>query len=359
MEMRGHSVRIEHIVKQFRELTAVDDVSLEVDSGEFLTLLGPSGSGKTTTLRIISGLEFPTRGEVFIDGKPVVDQPAYKRDIGMVFQNYALFPHMTIFDNIAFPLKMRNFGKSDISKKVQRSLEVVHLWQFQKRHPKQLSGGQQQRVALARALVYEPSVLLMDEPLGALDKKLREEMQIEVKHIQQELHITTIYVMHDQSEALTMSDRTALMNKGKIEQIGPPDELYERPINRFVADFIGESNFLEGFIKNIEGEFCEVKTLKGLTLHAKSKENIRMGQKVNLTVRPERVRIIADTERTKNCHRGIIREVIYLGETIKYLIELEGGEGVVLKQQNLADGTISRKGDRLSVSWQPKHCFIV
>ena len=244
MNDHKEGVRLEGVCKQFDNFIAVNDIDLEAEHGEFLTLLGPSGSGKTTTLRIISGLEFPTQGQVYVNGVSVSNQPAYKRDLGMVFQNYALFPHLTIFENIAFPLKMRKHSKTEVQKKVENALKTVKLKDLGYRYPKQLSGGQQQRIALARALVYEPSVLLMDEPLGALDKKLREEMQLEVKQIQEQFNITTIYVTHDQSEALTMSDRIALMNEGKIEQIGTPSEIYEKPSSKFVADFIGGIEFL-------------------------------------------------------------------------------------------------------------------
>jgi spermidine/putrescine ABC transporter ATP-binding subunit len=359
MESKGSGVRLENIVKKFGDVAAVDDITLEAVGGEFLTLLGPSGSGKTTTLRIISGLEFPTAGQVYIDGEFVNDKPAYQRDLGMVFQNYALFPHMSIFENVGFPLKMRGVSKEEIRKKVQKSLEIVQLSKFERRHPKQLSGGQQQRVALARALVFEPSVLLMDEPLGALDKKLREEMQMEIKHIQKGLNITTIYVTHDQSEALTMSDRVILMNNGKIEQVGSPEELYETPKNKFVASFIGESNFLEGFVVKIENLYCEVKTTKGLTVKAKLRENIQQEQKVNLTVRPERIQVQESVLRNPNQFKGYIKELIYLGETVKYIITLEGGEEVIAKAQNIARDVQREKGKEILVAWNPDHCFIV
>ena len=244
--MKEPFVRLQNLAKQFGSVTAVDSVSLDISRGEFITLLGPSGSGKTTTLMMVAGFEVPTAGEIYIAGEPMAYKPPYKRDIGMVFQNYALFPHMKVHDNIAFPLNNRKVPKPKTDQKVNAALDLVKLAGFGSRNPKQLSGRQQQRVALARALVFDPSVLLMDEPLGALDKKLREHMQLEIKRIQETLGITVIYVTHDQSEALTMSDRIVVMNEGRIEQVGTPSELYEGPANRFVADFIGESNFLEG-----------------------------------------------------------------------------------------------------------------
>jgi spermidine/putrescine ABC transporter ATP-binding subunit len=356
---KGHSVRLENIAKQFGNVVAVDHINLDVAPGEFLTLLGPSGSGKTTTLRIIAGLEFPTEGQVYIDEKPVADKPAYKRDLGMVFQNYALFPHMSIFENIVFPLKMKHISRGELVKRVQTILEAVKLSGFQKRYPRQLSGGQQQRIALARALVYEPSVLLMDEPLGALDKKLREEMQLEVKQIQERFKITTIYVTHDQSEALTMSDRIALMNNGRIEQLGFPTELYEMPVNKFVADFIGESNFFEGILSRVEKDWCEVKTSKGLIVRANIRTGIEQGQKVNLTLRPERIQLNPKDQPPENLYNGTVENVVYLGEVIKYSIVLDGGEKVIIKSQN-SQGLIPwEKGRKVSIGWSLTHCFIV
>jgi spermidine/putrescine ABC transporter ATP-binding subunit len=359
MGVKGHSVRLENVMKQFGNVVAVDNVNLNVAPGEFLTLLGPSGSGKTTTLRIIAGLEFPTEGQVYIDEKPVADKPAYKRDLGMVFQNYALFPHMTIFENIVFPLKMKRILKKDLAKRVQTILEAVKLSGFQKRYPRQLSGGQQQRIALARALVYEPSVLLMDEPLGALDKKLREEMQLEVKQIQERFKITTIYVTHDQSEALTMSDRIALMNNGRIEQIGTPTDLYEMPSNKFVADFIGESNFFEGILSRVEKDWCEVETSKGLLVRANIRTGIEQGKNVNVTIRPERIQLNPTNQPPENLYNGTVENVVYLGEVIKYSIVLDGGEKVIVKSQN-SQGLIPwERSRKVSIGWSSTHCFIV
>jgi spermidine/putrescine ABC transporter ATP-binding subunit len=356
---KGHSVRLENVVKRFGNLTVVDHVNIQTAPGEFLTLLGPSGSGKTTTLRMISGLEYPTEGEIYIDEQPVVNKPAYKRDLGMVFQNYALFPHMTVFDNIGFPMKMRGFPKDEINRKVHGILEIVHLAGFHERYPKQLSGGQQQRIALARALVFEPSVLLMDEPLGALDKKLREEMQLEVKQIQERVKITTIYVTHDQSEALTMSDRIALMNNGKIEQLGSPVDIYEKPASRFVADFIGESNFFEGVVVRKERDWVEVRTTKGLSIRSRPKEGVQKDQKINITLRPERIQIHPDPAIDSNQFVGKIKEVVYLGETIKYIVTLDTGDQVVVKCQNLEGEIPWERGGSIPIGWKFEHCFIV
>lgn len=359
MNEKRHSVRLESIVKRFGRVAAVDHINLEVSPGEFLTLLGPSGSGKTTTLKIIAGLEYPTEGQVYIDQESVIDKPPFKRGLGMVFQNYALFPHMTVFDNIAFPLKMRPVPKNTIRQKVMAILDVVKLAGFDARYPRQLSGGQQQRIALARALVYEPSVLLMDEPLGALDKKLREEMQLEVKQIQERIKITTIYVTHDQSEALTMSDKIALMNNGRFEQIGTPEELYEQPANRFVAGFIGESNFLEGDVARIEDRLAEIKTAKGLIVQVKPKPGIQVGQPVTLAIRPEKIRIGSPTGQPVNRFQGTVDNVVYLGEIVKYVIVTSSGECIAAKSTNVTREHQYKKGNRIDLGWNLEDCLIV
>ncbi len=236
----GASVVLDHLDKRFGGIVAVDDLCLSIDPGEFITFLGPSGSGKTTTLMLIAGFEFPTAGEIFVDGAPIVRTPSYRRNIGMVFQNYALFPHMTVAENVGFPLKQRGVDRETIAKRVAEVMETVQLAGYQARYPRQLSGGQQQRIALARAIIFNPRVLLMDEPLSALDKQLREGLQLEIKRLHERLGITFIYVTHDQREALVMSDRIAVMNNGRIEQLGSPGNLYDRPANRFVATFVGE-----------------------------------------------------------------------------------------------------------------------
>ena len=249
----GAAVVLEKVSKSFGPVIAVDDVSVTIEPGEFITLLGPSGSGKTTTLMMIAGFDHPSAGEIYIDGTPIVGVPPYRRGIGMVFQNYALFPHLTVAENVAFALKQRSVAKPEIVGRVAETLDIVRLRGYEARYPRQLSGGQQQRVALARAIIFHPRVLLMDEPLSALDKQLREELQLEMKRLHQQLGITFIYVTHDQREALIMSDRIAVMNQGRIEQAGSPSDLYDRPATRFVAGFIGESNFLEGEVAGLQG----------------------------------------------------------------------------------------------------------
>ena len=303
----GASVRLEGLTKRFGEVVAVDSVDLEIRAGEFLTLLGPSGSGKTTSLLLVAGFQLPTSGEVWVDDQPIIYKPPHKRNLGMVFQNYALFPHMTVFDNIAFPLRMRRMSRQEIARRVAHSLEIVRLAGYEGRYPGQLSGGQQQRIALARAAVFDPQVLLMDEPLGALDKKLREELQIEIKHIQEALGVTVIYVTHDQEEALTMSDRIAVLNQGRIQQVGAPDQLYEAPENRFVADFIGESNMFRGTVMGTKDDALLVETEDGLRLLTSWLEDVRPGQQVSCVVRPERSGTLRRKDnRCRNDSRGTV-----------------------------------------------------
>src|SRR5882672_9806534 len=286
---RGASVSLTALEKTFDRTNAVAGVSLGIDSGEFLTLLGPSGSGKTTTLMMIAGFEVPTAGDIAIDGASVVAVPPYRRNIGMVFQNYALFPHLTVAENIGFPLKQRRVAKAERTRLVGQALELVHLPGYAHRYPRQLSGGQQQRVALARAIVFQPRLLLMDEPLGALDKQLRENLQLEMRRLHADLGITFIYVTHDQEEALTMSDRIAVMNHGKVAQVGRPEDLYDRPTSRFVAGFIGESNFLPAIVRGMEDDVV-VADCEGAVIRALCPGRPASGEKVTLTTRPERLR---------------------------------------------------------------------
>jgi len=285
-------VRFEKVDKSYDgEILVVKDLNLDVPKGEFLTMLGPSGSGKTTVLMMLAGFETPTSGEIYLDGNPISSIPPNKRGIGMVFQNYALFPHMTVKENLAFPLEVRKMQKSEIEEKVSNALLMVELQDFGNRMPLQLSGGQQQRVALARSLVFEPRLVLMDEPLGALDKNLREQMQYEIKHIHEKIGITVVYVTHDQSEALTMSNRIAVFNDGKIQQISSPDVLYEKPESSFVAQFIGENNQLKGKVKSVYGENCIITTESGDDIHA-LKINVNYSGDTSLvSLRPERVAI--------------------------------------------------------------------
>jgi len=348
------AIQIESLTKKFGNVTAVADVSLEIKEGEFITLLGPSGSGKTTTLMMIAGFLFPTSGDIRIGVESIISKPAHKRNIGIVFQNYSLFPHMTVFDNIAFPLRMRKRDPQDIRERVKGYLELVKLSGFEQRYPKQLSGGQQQRVALARALVFDPPILLMDEPLGALDKNLREAMQLEIKEIQERLQITTIYVTHDQSEALTMSDRIVVMNNGGIEQIGTAEELYENPTNRFVASFIGESNFLDGQVAGIDEKVTRITLEGGIEFNIPNRDDLGIGETVCTVVRPEKLGFLPGHKKPVgwNTVEGVIEEVIYLGEIRRYKVKIREGHVLSVKISNVGDGESHGRGTRVKVGWK-------
>jgi len=344
---KGAEVRLEGVVKTFGAVRAADGVTLTVRAGEFLTLLGPSGSGKTTTLACVAGFAVPTEGEIFIQGQPVTFEPPFKRNVGMVFQHYALFPHMSVADNLAFPLRMRRRPAADIRERVAWALALVQLEGLGGRSPRQLSGGQQQRVALARALVFEPPVLLMDEPLGALDKKLRAEMQLELKHLHARLGVTVIYVTHDQEEALTLSDRVAVMNQGRIEQLGAPLDLYESPRTRFVAEFMGESNLLAGTVVAAGDAGLALVTRAGLRVPL-TPGSARIGETMTLLVRPEKIALAAEGGALVE---GEIAEAIYLGEATRYVVRAAGGEMFVVKQQNLGAGGALKVGARVGLRW--------
>jgi putative spermidine/putrescine transport system ATP-binding protein len=356
----GAELELVAVSKRFGAVLAVDDVSLRVAAGEFLTLLGPSGSGKTTTLMMIAGFESATAGEILLGGRRLTHVPPYRRNLGMVFQHYALFPHMTVHDNLAFPLRTRGETRPETDRRVEEALARVRLPGYGMRFPAQLSGGQQQRVALARALVYGPPVLLMDEPLGALDKKLREQMQLEIKHIQRELRLTVIYVTHDQEEALTMSDRIAVMRQGRIVQLGPPEDLYERPADQFVADFIGESNFLEVTVRGVEAGMATARTDAGFEVALPVAEAGAEGTRLTLALRPERIRLASaggqvqarDQLATSEYQwwKGVIEEVVYIGATRKYQISL-GGQVLVAQQQAGSDVPYFREGESVQVGW--------
>ena len=318
-------VKLENIKKNFENNNVVKDLSMDIYEGEFLTLLGPSGCGKTTTLRMIAGFEDPTEGEILIESENVNNKEAYDRNVNTVFQNYALFPHMSIFDNVAYGLTIKKINKKEKYERVTKMLELVQLAGFEKRKPDQLSGGQKQRVAIARALVNNPKVLLLDEPLGALDLKLRKQMQTELKRLQRKLGITFIYVTHDQEEALTMSDRIAIMNEGNLEQIGTPDEIYEKPASRFVADFIGESNIFYGTIEEKKDNLCSLNIESG-TVSAEGKK-FNSKEIVYLSVRPEKI-LISDVKKDGFSIVGTVKEHIYIGSIIKTLIMLPTGEEI-------------------------------
>ena len=337
--MNGPILELRGIAKAYGALLAVADLSIRVARGEFLSLLGPSGSGKTTTLMMIAGLLQPSAGEIFLDSRPVTRLPPYKRNVGLVFQNYALFPHMTVERNIAFPLRMRDTGRDEIDRRVGDVLRLVGLPEHGRRFPKQLSGGQQQRVALARAMVFEPPILLMDEPLGALDKKLRGQMQLEIKRLHRQLGMSIVYVTHDQEEALVMSDRIAVFNMGRLEQIGNPVALYERPATRFVAEFLGDSNIFQGTATAQANGFCVLEA-PGLRLRAIANGAAAPGTPMVVAVRPERIRLsatapIADAE---NVVAGRIAEIVYLGQSRKYVVRTNCGADVVTVQQARSDG---------------------
>ncbi|HNB51869.1 MAG TPA: ABC transporter ATP-binding protein, partial [Anaerolineales bacterium] len=332
--MAGHpnAIEMQNVYKRFPnpsggEVVAVNNVSLQIKDGEFFSLLGPSGCGKTTSLRMIAGFELPTEGEIFVHGKPIGQTPPYKRPVNTVFQNYALFPHMTIGQNVAFGLEMDKVPKDEIASRVTKALEMVRLPGYEKRRPRQLSGGQQQRVALARALVKHPEVLLLDEPLGALDLKLRKEMQLELKKLQREVGITFIYVTHDQEEALTMSDRIAVMSGGKVLQVGNANEIYERPNCRFVADFIGETSFLSGKVKSQQGRAVEIQLNNGPVAHAESDLSLTNGQDVTVAIRPEKMSLLnGNSSSYENQLSGKVDEVVYIGTDTHYRVQLPGDQ---------------------------------
>ena len=343
-------VRFDKVDKSYDgKLLVVKDLNLDIAEGEFITMLGPSGSGKTTCLMMIAGFETPTNGEIFLDSNPISNIPPHKRGIGMVFQNYALFPHMTVFENLAFPLKVRKISKEDIGKKVDKALSMVSLSGFENRMPGQLSGGQQQRVAVARALVFDPAVVLMDEPLGALDKNLRESMQYEIKHIHENIGVTVVYVTHDQGEALTMSNRIAVFNDGKVQQLSSPDKLYEEPENSFVAEFIGENNRFDGEVLDMSNGVCKVKIGQGEILanpiSVKSK-----GEKTTVSIRPERA-LINPKDKMDNNQKGKIEEVIYHGDHTRLRINLLGNSAFILKVANSSQNLDLKLGNEINIGW--------
>jgi spermidine/putrescine ABC transporter ATP-binding subunit len=352
----GARLQLIELTKVYGDVVAADRVTLDIAPGEFITLLGPSGSGKTTTLMMVAGFVIPTSGQILVNGEDIAFRPPHKRNIGMVFQNYALFPHMTVAENIAFPLKMRKWPRDRIEQAVREALQLVRLPGFEQRYPRQLSGGQQQRVALARALVFRPPVLLMDEPLGALDKKLREEMQLEIKHIQESLNITTIYVTHDQEEALTMSDRIAVMRDGRIEQIGTPRELYERPASEFVASFIGESNFLMGRLERRDGQAYLV-TEDGWRVAIPDAEDLPAGEQVTVALRPER--IVLGERRGENHAEATIEEIIYVGEATKFRVRLLGDRLLTVKQPSRLETMRWQRGERVLLSWRAEDAVLL
>ena len=350
-EVRGAAVRFEHVQKSYDGIMlVVKDLNLNIAPGEFVTMLGPSGSGKTTCLMMLAGFEPATHGEIYLNDKPINNVPPRKRGIGMVFQNYALFPHMSVAENLAFPLEIRKLGKSERDAKVKRALDMVELGAFGNRRPSQLSGGQQQRVAVARALLFDPDLVLMDEPLGALDKQLREQMQYEIKHTHESLGVSVVYVTHDQTEALTMSDRVAVFEDGVIQQLSSPDALYESPQNSFVAQFIGENNKLSGKVTARNGELCTVVLDDGSQVQAEAVNIGDVGSRSTISLRPERIELEPLTERD-NILKGVVKEVIYLGDHLRIIMTVANNDEFIVKVPNGGRKTTPLEGEVYRLGW--------
>jgi spermidine/putrescine transport system ATP-binding protein len=361
MPSDGVAISLEGVKKRFGDVEAVREMTAEIPDGEFFTMLGPSGCGKTTTLRMIAGFETPDDGRILLRGDDVTDVPPNKRNVNMVFQHYALFPHMSIYDNVAFGLKLKKLSKDETKDRVDELLRIVELEGYEKRRPSQLSGGQQQRVALARALVNRPAALLLDEPLGALDVKLRKQLQLELKRIQEELGTTFVYVTHDQEEALTMSDRIAVMNEGLVEQIGAPREIYEHPRTAFVADFIGSLNALDLRIDSVDDGLAVMRVSDGGRLVVSASGDTRPGTTVKVAVRPERIRIDAANGRAPEGGSrvdGTIAQCVYLGSLTQYHVDTECGRIVSHRMND--EGTVGLgEGRRVTLSWSPEHSSVL
>jgi len=356
LERNQAYVQFQDVQKSYDgETLVVKSLNLDVARGEFLTMLGPSGSGKTTCLMMLAGFETATHGEIVLDGQPINNVPPYRRQIGMVFQNYALFPHMTVNENLAFPLEVRRMARAEIERRIKRALDMVQLGAFGNRRPGQLSGGQQQRVAVARALVFEPKLVLMDEPLGALDKQLREQMQYEIKHIHESLGVTVVYVTHDQSEALTMSNRIAVFNDGVIQQLATPADLYERPENAFVAQFIGENNRLRGKVTTVNGGTCAVEVEGGGRIRALAVNIAGPGSPTTLSLRPERVLIDPPAD-CPNLFDGRVEELIYLGDHMRTRVNICGHDDFIVKVPNAGRHAGLHPGHAVRVGWQVEDC---
>ena len=342
-------VEVRNLVHYYGRTQVIDHITLKVKKGEFFSILGPSGSGKTTTLRIIGGFVAPTSGSVYIQNELMGDRPPYRRNTTMVFQQLALFPHMTVFDNLGYGLKIRRRPKAEIAERVAKTLRLVQLEGFERRYPKQLSGGQQQRVALARAIILQPGVVLFDEPLGSLDLKLRREMQVELKNLQKRVGTTFLYVTHDQEEALTMSDRIAVMNEGRVEQIGTAEEVYERAKTRFVADFIGDTNLIDGKVTAIDDNQATVEA-KGLALVARAETELATNDEVAVSIRPENVSLSTEAEALENAYSATVEDIIYTGSVRRSVVRLENG--LVLKADSPSGASAGLAvGDKVWVSW--------
>ena len=349
---------LKNLTKSYGDFSAVDDLSLVVPKGSFFALLGPSGCGKTTTLRMVAGLEEPTSGSIFVGETDITDMKPYRRPVNTVFQNYALFPHLTIFENIAFGLRRRGITESEVKTAVDKVLNLIELPQLATRKPNQLSGGQQQRIAVARAIVNRPALLLLDEPLGALDLKLRRQMQIELKWIQTEIGITFVHVTHDQEEAMTMADTIAVMNKGKIEQMGTPEELYDSPKTSFVANFLGQSNLIPGEVSGSDGDNLIVDLFGTKVAVPKARSSAR-GNSALVGVRPEKFRIAAEGKSTHGnvLTGGVVSDVSYIGVSTQYQVEMPWGKEVMVFEQNDDEEEMLRKGAKVVLSWEPIFTF--
>jgi len=355
-------VALEQVTKVFGGVVAVDHLDLEIRRGEFFSMLGPSGCGKTTTLRIIGGFEEPTEGVVKLAGRDITDVPAFRRDINTVFQSYGLFPHLNVFENIAFGLRRRHVDANEIQRRVGEALELVNLGKLGRRRPSQLSGGQQQRVALARALVNRPTVLLLDEPLGALDLKLRKQMQLELKRIQDEVGITFIFVTHDQEEAMTISDRIAVMNRGRIEQLGTPDVVYEHPASVFVAEFLGTSNLLEGTFTGVRDGSGWVDLGDGHVIRIPAETRVREGDRVHVGVRPEKISVNpanATLDSAVNALDATLLSSVFVGVSYQYFFETRNGRRLYAFDRNAGRGAVANAGDSMCLAWRPEHTFVI
>ncbi len=352
----GSSIAVREAEKRYGQFHAVDRISLDIEPGEFITLLGPSGSGKTTLLNLLAGFQSLDGGGILVDGKPVHNVPTHKRGFGMVFQSYALFPNMTVTQNVAFPMRMAGVDRATTARRVAETLEIMRLSAHANKAPSEMSGGQQQRVAIARAIVMRPKVVLMDEPLSALDRRLRESIQIEIRDLHQTIGSTILFVTHDQGEALTMSDRIAVLDAGKIVQIGRPLDIYRHPANRFVASFVGESNLIEAEIMQKRGTTVTLKNRSGYVFEAESRDAIDVGR-VTVLVRPERI-AIAD-EPTANSTPVTVTSAIFLGETLRIEAQMESGETLLVRCPDSAKRPLPNIGDRLHVSWGPEDCWVL
>jgi putative spermidine/putrescine transport system ATP-binding protein len=354
----GSSIEVRGLTKRYGDETVVNDIAAAIAPGEFFSLLGPSGSGKTTTLMMVAGFVRPDSGAILVDGKDIAAVPPQKRGFGMVFQNYAIFPHLNVFENVAFPLRARHWPKDAVAERVTWALDLVRLGRFADRDSRQLSGGQQQRVALARAIVFHPHVVLMDEPLGALDKNLRFAMQVEIKEIQQRLGMTVLYVTHDQEEAMSMSDRIAIMNHGRIDQVGPPGEVYERPTNPFVGRFLGEANLIDGTVMAEGGEIARLRLPSGPELRAPRDNSFApggSGAPGSLFIRPERVEIAPGTatsaDPSANVLAGKVRRCSFLGNILRYAVDIDGGASITVDLQNAAGVSALPTGAPVVLRW--------